>query len=137
MSDIVSLTIPQAEDISKRISVVGSIEPEELFNRISEPSSVADFVNIPVSVHGVYCTVIDIADEKTGELVKTPLLYLITADGAIVSRSKTVINAVMTFFSFMGPPNTWKAPRDIVFFTQKGKGGETFYSLKLAPKGKS
>ena len=134
-SDIVALTIPQAQDISKSMSVFGSIEPEALFNRISEPRSVADVVNTVVEVHGVYCSTIDIADKETGELTKTPLLYLITSDGALVSRSTTVIRSVMTFFHFMGPPDTWKKPYRVKFFTQRGEGGQTYYNLKMAKEG--
>ena len=134
-NDIVSLTIPQAQDISKCISVCGSIAPDVLFNRISEPKPVSEVVNTVVEIHGVYCSTIDIADKETGEITRTPLMYVITADGALVSRSSTVIRSVMTFFNFMGPPSVWPKPYRVKFFTQRGSGGETFYNLKFAKEG--
>lgn len=83
-----------------------------LFNAMSSPDErIADHINEEIVISDVYAEMVDITDEKTGEITSAPRLILINPEGvSFVAVSTGVYGDVKRLLQIFGAPSTWAAP---------------------------
>ena len=86
-------------------------EKVKLYNAMSNPDKkVADCINSTILLKDVYCEMIPMVNEETGEVSNTPRIVLIDKDGhSYQAVSFGVFNALKRIFDVFGTP-TYETP---------------------------
>ena len=115
----------KGDDKASKLKVLDAItNSESLSDHLREPINLADFV----------IQVIQMPDEKTGEINNVPRIILITEDGkAFHAISSGVLQSLRNFVGVLGEPGSSDAwPVSVVCDEVKGRNGYRFMTLKLA-----
>lgn len=80
----------------------------QLYKAMNNPEEkLKDHIGETLEVVDVFCEVVDIADENTGEIVKAPRIVLFTKNGKTYGCvSKGIANSVSKLIAVFGEP-TW------------------------------
>lgn len=83
-----------------------------LFNAMSNPDErIAEHINEEIIISDVYAEMVDITDEKTGEITSAPRLILINPEGvSYVAVSTGVYGDVKRLLQIFGEPSSWEKP---------------------------
>lgn len=82
-----------------------------LFNAISNPTPLNDMIGKSIVVKDIYMQVIEMKDDKTGEITTGPAIVLITPKGeAYRCVSVGVYNDLVRIFNMLGEPSEWEEP---------------------------
>lgn len=105
-----------------------------LFNAISDPEPLNDMIGKEITVKDIYMQVIEMTDEKTGEITRGPAIVLITPDAkAYRCVSIGVYNDLTRIFNMLGEPKEWEQP--VTFEVKNKKVNEKGWTmLKLVAK---
>jgi len=115
----------KGDDKASKLKVLDAItNSESLSDHLREPINLTDFV----------IQVIQMPDEKTGEINNVPRIILITDDGkAFHAISSGVLQSLRNFVGVLGEPGKSDAwPVSVVCDEVKGRNGYRFMTLKLA-----
>lgn len=102
---------------------------------ITDSEALADHLREPFDVQDYIVQVIQMADEKTGEVGNVPRIVLLTADGkAYHAISAGVLQSLRNFAGVLGEPSATNEnwPVRVVCDEVKGRNGYRFMTLKLA-----
>lgn len=91
-------------------------EKVQLFNLMNNPEKrVKDEVNKEIALKHVYIELVDLINQKTGELTKAPRVILIDDKGVgYQCVSSGVYNAIRKMFLSFGIPQTWEKPITVI-----------------------
>jgi len=123
--DLQMYTSVKGVDKVAKLKVLDAItNSEPLADHLRESFNLTDFV----------IQVIQMADEKTGEIGNVPRIILITDDGkAYHAISSGVLQSLRNFVGVLGEPGTGDAwPVAVTCDEVKGRNGYRFMTLKLA-----
>ena len=83
-----------------------------LFNAMSKPDErIADHINEEVTISDLYAEMIDITDDKTGEITTAPRIIIIDPNGISYAAVSTgVYGDIKRILQIFGEPSTWAAP---------------------------
>lgn len=104
----------QLMSVTSSFSSLRADTPEEkkhLFNIMNNPEERVDnHINEVIFVKDVYCEMVDMMDEKTGEIVSAPRIILVNPEGVgYACVSKGIFSALKKLFNLYGVP-TWEEP---------------------------
>lgn len=89
----------------------------------------AENLNKKIELVNVVMQVIDMADEKTGEIQQVPRTVLLAKDGtAYHAISQGIFKSVENIFGILGMPDTWPAPLGVKALRQ-GTGTNQYFTL--------
>lgn len=101
-----------------------------LYNACSNPSRLSDMVNKRIKMLHVYAEVIQIVNEKSGELVSVPRVIIIDEQGkGYQAVSVGIYNAVKRIISMFGEPDTWDRPHTVEVQNVNLKDGQHTFNL--------
>ena len=111
MNLITDLTTPTT---SAFCSLIPQTEDEEkiLYNATMSPAKrVGECINEVINLRHVFCEIITVTNEETGEVSRVPRTVLIDDNGVGYQCVSTgVFNAVKKLFAVKGMPDTWVKP---------------------------
>lgn len=111
MNLIADLTTPTT---SAFCSLIPQTEDEEkiLYNATMSPAKrVGDCINEVINLRHVFCEIITVTNEETGEVSRVPRTVLIDDNGIGYQCVSTgVFNAIKKLFAIKGMPDTWVKP---------------------------
>ena len=110
--------------------------PEEkarLFNAINQPSSrLSDMIGKEIEVSDVFCEVVQLISQSTGEVTKAPRIILFDKNGNSYSCvSIGIFGSLKKIFTIFGEPSTWPAPLKFEVKQIERGGGKRILSLNL------
>lgn len=117
-------------------SMIPKNEDEEilLFNAMNNPKHrLTDFINKTITLRHVFCEIVNVYNENTGERDLCPRIVLIDTKGeGYQCVSLCVFSALKKIFSVKGSPDTWKKPvnLEVKQITKGVKNILTFNMLK-------
>ena len=82
---------------------------KQLFKIMTTPDKkLSDMINMEINVTDVFCEVVSMASETTGEITETVRVVLIDSKGVSYQCvSQGIFNAIKRLFAIFGPP-TWE-----------------------------
>lgn len=103
-----------------------------LFNVMNTPQfRLSDCINTTIKVTDVYCEMVDVVNEETGEMSNMPRVVLVDKDGnGYQAVSKGVFNALKKIFMVFGEPH-WEGGIDLKI-KQIKKGTYNILTLEVA-----
>lgn len=108
---IADLTAPST---SAFCSLIPQTEDEEkiLYNATMSPAKrVGDCINETINLRHVFCEIITVTNEETGEVSRVPRTVLIDDNGIGYQCVSTgIFNAIKKLFAVKGMPDTWVKP---------------------------
>ena len=111
MNLITDLTTPT---MSAFCSLIPQTEDEEkiLYNATMSPAKrVGECINEVINLRHVFCEIITVTNEETGEVSRVPRTVLIDDNGVGYQCVSTgIFNAVKKLFAVKGMPDTWVKP---------------------------
>lgn len=111
MNLIADLTTPTT---SAFCSLIPQTEDEEkiLYNATMSPAKrVGDCINEVINLRHVFCEIITVTNEETGEVSRVPRTVLIDDNGVGYQCVSTgIFNAIKKLFAVKGMPDTWVNP---------------------------
>jgi len=114
---MLDLTTPREQSYCS-VNIENLTEDEEVdfFNAInSTEKHVGDCINQILEVKHVYCEMVTLTDQDTGEQSVAPRTVLIDKDGiGYGTCSKGVFGSLAKLFSMSGQPDTWKEPKKLL-----------------------
>ena len=86
-------------------------EKKSLFKAMNNPDKkVSDMINLEIELKDIYSEIVELADQKTGEVIKLPRIVLIDSKGiGYQCVSKGMFSALKKLFQIYGMP-TWEKP---------------------------
>lgn len=100
----------------------------------SDGNALSDMINMTISLKHVFCEIIEIVDQKTGELKKVPRCVIIDEKGESYGCiSKGVFSSLKRMFQIFGTPDTWEKPKKVKI-VQVTRGTNKMLSLEMAVK---
>lgn len=85
-----------------------------LFNAVTTPVKLSDYINKQITIRHVYAEVIRVTNDETGELVAAPRVVLIDDKGVgYQSVSTGIYNAVRRLILLFGQPADWAQPHKV------------------------
>lgn len=111
-------------------SVTAESQSEKLalFNAISDPTPLNDMIGKKIVVKDIYMQVIEMTDDKTGEIQRGPAIVLISPEGeAYRCVSLGVYNDLTRIFNILGEPKDWEQP--ITFEVKNKKVNEKGWTM--------
>lgn len=111
MNLIADLTTPST---SAFCSLIPQTEDEEkiLYNATMSPAKrVGDCINECINLRHVFCEIITVTNEETGEVSRVPRTVLIDDNGVGYQCVSTgIFNAIKKLFAVKGMPDAWVKP---------------------------
>ena len=103
-----------------------------LFKAMNSPDhKLADFINKKIRIKDMYCEIVTIADQNTGEIVKLPRIVLIDEKGVgYQCVSNGIFMGLKKLVAIFGEP-TWKQPIEIEIKNVKTRNGYTALTFDL------
>lgn len=122
--DLQMYSTVRGEDKASKLRVLAAItDSEALSDHLREKIELKDFI----------IQVIQMPDEKTGEVNDVPRVVLLAADGkAYHAISSGILQSLRNYVGVLGDPNTWDEPVAVTCDEVKGRNGYRFMTLKLA-----
>lgn len=100
-------------------------ERKQLYNAVNNPAHrLSEMIGKVISVKHIYCEVVPLVNEKTGDVTKAPRIVFFGDDGeSYTCVSVGIFGAVKKVFAIYGTPDTWDKPlRFEVRQIEKGSG---------------
>lgn len=99
---------------------------------LASATPLIDHLNEEIPLADVIVQSVQIADEKTGEVITAPRITLIDSNGnAYNATSVGVLSSVEQFVNVVGEPSTWPEPLVVKAVEERGRRGYRFMTLKM------
>ena len=109
----------------------------QTYDAMSNAVPVADHLGETINFVHFAAMVVEIADDKTGELNEAIRVILIDDKGvAYAAVSDGLLRSLQNIVSIFGDPSTWDAPLPIQVVEERGRSGFRYMTVKLAKAGK-
>ena len=123
---------------AKRVTAYCSARPEtqdqklELYNATNAPTHrLKEFVNVPISIKDIFCELVDMTNEATGEVTPTPRIVIIDDKGeSYACVSNGVFGCLKKIFGACGMPETWGKALTFVPKLVPTKNGKSVMTLE-------
>lgn len=111
-------------------------EKAQLFNAINQPQhKLSEMIGKTITVENVYCEVVQLISEKTGEITKAPRIVLFDSDGnSYQCVSVGIFGSLKKIFAIFGEPVDWDEPLEFEVKQIERGGGKRILSLNLVTK---
>ena len=106
---------------------------KQLYNAVNSPTHrLSEMIGKTISVEHIYCEVVPLLDEKTGEVTKAPRIVLFGADGeSYTCVSVGIFGAIKKVFAIYGTPETWAEPLTFEVRQIERGNGKRLLSLNI------
>lgn len=104
-----------------------------IYRAMNNPDKrLADMINMEIAVTDMYCEVVQLADQNTGEIVNMPRIVLIDENGVSYQCvSKGIFSSVRKLIGLYGEP-TWHEPIHLIVKSIKTRNSTTALTLDIA-----
>lgn len=103
-----------------------------LYNACSNPLRLSDMVNKRIRMLHVYAEIIQVINEKSGELVSVPRVIIIDESGkGYQAVSVGIYNSIKRIISMFGEPDTWEKPHTVEIQNVNLKNGQHTFNLVM------
>jgi hypothetical protein len=108
-------------------------DKKRLFNAMNSPdANVSDYINKSINLKDVYVEMVEMPDEKTGEIVNAPRIVLFDDKGkSYQAISKGMMMALKAAFIVYGEPHTWSEPLPITIKQVSVKNGRSMLTFDV------
>ena len=108
-------------------------EKKQLYNAVNNPAHrLSEMIGKTIRVQHIYCEVVPLLDEKTGEVTKAPRIVLFGDDGeSYTCVSVGIFGAIKKVFAIYGTPETWTAPLTFEVKQIERGNGKRLLSLNI------
>jgi hypothetical protein len=131
---IMDLTAPRTVAYSSiDVTKASDAEKKAYFNAInSSDKRLGDEINNEIDLKNVYVEIVELHDDKTGEMTKAPRIVLIDDKGnGYTCVSTGIFSSLKKIFQVFGMPETWKTPIKLKV-KQITKGEKKILTLAIA-----
>lgn len=103
-----------------------------LYNACSSPKKLSECINLPIKMIHFYVEVIQVANEKTGEIVSVPRVVIIDEKGnGFQAVSVGIYNSIKRIVSMFGNPQDWAEPVTVIVRNVDLKNGQHTFNLEI------
>lgn len=131
---IMDLTAPRTVAYSSiDLTKASEADKKNYFNAInSSDKRLGDEINNVIELKNVYVEIVELHDDKTGEMTKAPRIVLIDSKGdGYTCVSTGIFSSLKKIFQVFGIPETWKSPIKLKV-KQITKGEKKILTLAVA-----
>lgn len=105
-------------------------ERKALYNAVNAPAHrLSDAIGEEITVTDVFCEVVDIINQETGEVSKCPRIVLFSGEESWACVSAGVFGSLKKLFSVFGTPDTWESPLTLKVKQIERGGGKRILTL--------
>ena len=105
---------------------------KQTLNAITNSVAIADHLGATINLANIVVQVVEMVDEKSGEMTDQPRVILVDADGtAYHAISSGILKSVENTIGMLGEPSTWPEPVPIQVAEERGRNGFRYYTIKF------